>query len=342
MIPPTAPQETKGSDLFVDLAPLFGHALHMKCEGLNLAGSIKLRAAATMVAAAERSHLLREDSVLVESSSGNLGVALSVIAAQKGLRFVCVTDARCNETTAAMMRALGTELLVVDEPDPEGGFLKARLDQVRALCAEDDRYLWLNQYSNPANWGAHYEGTAPAILEHMPDVDVLFVGVGTGGTAVGCARYFRDSGSHARLVAVDTVGSVTFGRPAGTRLIPGLGAAVKPPLFDAEVFDDLIHVTELDTVRLCRTLAKRGLLFGGSTGTVVAGTLQWLERYDPERTLRSVCISPDMGDRYLSTIYDDPWVLANFGPEGLRPVQPLLPLGPVRLVRTTALAPHAG
>ncbi|MFH8477059.1 2,3-diaminopropionate biosynthesis protein SbnA [Streptomyces sp. NPDC018000] len=335
-------QELTGSELFVDLAPLFGHALHMKVEGLNLGGSIKLRAAAAMVAAAERSRLLREDSVLVESSSGNLGVALSVIAAHKGLRFVCVTDARCNATTAATMRALGTELLVVDEPDPRGGFLKARLDRVRRLCAEDDRYLWLNQYSNPANWVAHYEGTAPAILKYMPDVDVLFVGVGTSGTAMGCARYFRDNGSRARLVAVDAVGSVTFGRPAGTRLIPGLGASVMPPMFDAGAFDDRIQVAELDTIRLCRTLAGRGLLFGGSTGTVVAGALQWLERYDSGRSLRSVCISPDMGDRYLSTIYDDSWVLANFGPEALRPVRPPHPLGPVHLVRTTAPVPQAG
>ncbi|GAA0442537.1 2,3-diaminopropionate biosynthesis protein SbnA [Streptomyces sp. NPDC046215] len=338
----SSPHEMTDSDLFVDLSPMLGHALQMKCEGLNLGGSIKLRAAASMVAAAERSHLLREDSVLVESSSGNLGVALSVIAAGKGLRFTCVTDARCNKTTAATMRALGAELLVVDEPDPEGGYLKARLDRVRALCAQDDRYVWLNQYTNPANWGAHYEVTAPAILKHLPDVDVLFVGVGTGGTAMGCARYFRDSGSRARLVAVDAVGSVTFGAAPRPRLIPGLGAGVLPPLFDAEAFDDLVQVSELDTVRLCRTLASHGMLFGGSTGTVVAGALQWLERYDPSRTLSSVCISPDMGDRYLTTIYDDRWALDNFGPEALRPLQPLHPIGPVQLVRSNTGAPNLG
>ncbi|MFE1872685.1 2,3-diaminopropionate biosynthesis protein SbnA [Streptomyces sp. NPDC059496] len=321
----SAPHHLTDSDLFIDLAPVLGHALHMKCEGLNFGGSIKLRAAASMIAAAERDHLLREDSVLVESSSGNLGVALSIIAANKGLSFTCVTDVRCNEVTAATMRALGTELLVVEKPDPEGGFLKARLDRVRALCAEDDRNIWLNQYSNPANWGAHYEGTAPSILKYLPDVDVLFVGVGTGGTAMGCARYFRDSGSHARLVAVDTVGSVTFGRPPEPRLIPGLGASVMPPLFEPEAFDDLVQVSELDTVRLCRTLARRGMLFGGSTGTVVAGALQWLERFDPERKQRSVCIAPDMGDRYLTTLYNDRWVLENFGPEGLRPLHPLEP-----------------
>ncbi|MEU6963693.1 2,3-diaminopropionate biosynthesis protein SbnA [Streptomyces chrestomyceticus] len=340
---PTSPlQELSDPDMFVDLSPYLGHALQMKCEGLNLGGSIKVRAAASMVAAAERSRLLREDSVLVESSSGNLGVALSVIAAGKGLRFTCVTDARCNAATAATMRALGAELVVVETPDPEGGYLKARLDRVRALCAEDDRYLWLNQYTNPANWGAHYESTAPAILKHLPDVDVLFVGVGTGGTAMGCARYFRDSGSHARLVAVDAAGSVTFGRAPAPRLIPGLGASVPPPLFAPEVFDHLVQVSELDAVRLCRTLASHGMLFGGSTGTVVAGALQWLERYDPGRTLSSVCISPDMGDRYLTTVYDDRWVLDHFGPEALRPLQPLHPIGPVELVRSQAGAPDLG
>jgi len=316
----SAPQELTESDLFVDLKPLLGRSLHVKCEGMNFGGSIKLRAAASMIAAAERASLINEDSVLIESSSGNLGVALSVIAAHKGLRFTCVTDQRCNEITAATMRALGTELVVIEEPDPEGGFLKARLDWVRRQCAADDRYIWLNQYTNEANWGAHYEGTAPVILKHFPDLDVLFVGVGTGGTAMGCARYFRDSGSPALVVAIDAVGSVSFGLPPAPRMIPGLGASVTPPLLDLSVFDDLIQVSELDTVRACRTLASRGLLFGGSTGTVVSGAMQWLEQHDPDRTLRSACISADMGDRYLSTLYDDAWVLENFGPEALQPL----------------------
>ena len=121
-----------------------GHGLFLKCEGFNFAGSIKLKAASEMVEAADRGGVLTPGSVLIESSSGNLGVALSVIAASKGRRFVCVTDSRCNLSARLLMEALGSEVHVIAEPDATGGFLGARLDYVRALCAADDRYVWLN------------------------------------------------------------------------------------------------------------------------------------------------------------------------------------------------------
>lgn len=146
-------------------------------------------------------------------------------------------------------------------------------------------------------------------IKHFPDLDVLFGGVGTAGTAMGCLRYLRDTCSAARVVAVDAVGSVSFGSPSASRLIPGVGAGVVPPLLTPDAFDDVVLVPEEASVRMCRAIAARGLLFGGSTGTVVDGARTWLERNDPQRTLRTVCISADMGDRYLDTIYDDDWVL---------------------------------
>src|SRR6185437_2194025 len=180
-----------------------------------------------------------------------------VIAAWKGIPFTCVTDQRCNDLTASVMRALGTRMVVVDQPDPEGGYLKARLDLVRRYCDEDDRYVWLNQYSNEANWMAHYESTARSIIKNFPDLDVLFVGVGTAGTAMGCLRYIRDIGSTARVVAVDSVGSVSFGSSPANRLIPGVGAGVMPPLLDPDAFDDVVLVPEEAALRMCRTLSAR-------------------------------------------------------------------------------------
>src|SRR5664279_5543618 len=150
----SVPQGFNEDQLYVDLRSIFGHSLFLKCEGFNFAGSIKLKAANEMVAAAERDGILTPGSVLVESSSGNLGVALSVIAASKGYRFLCVTDPRCNLSTRLMMEALGSQVHVITEPDPVGGFLGARIEYIRALCATDDRYVWLNQYSNPGNWMA--------------------------------------------------------------------------------------------------------------------------------------------------------------------------------------------
>jgi 2,3-diaminopropionate biosynthesis protein SbnA len=303
----SAPQDFNEEDLYVDLLPAFGRSLFLKCEGFNFAGSIKLKAALRMVEAAERDGRLAPDSVLVESSSGNLGLALSVIAANRGFRFLCITDARCNAATRRMMEVLGAEVHVIAEPDADGGFLGARLDYVRALCASDRRYLWLNQYANPNNWRAHFESTAPAILNQFPDLDVLFVGAGTTGTLMGCARFFRASRDRVRIVAVDSVGSVTFGGPAAPRTIPGLGTSVRPALLDESYVDEVITVPEPDTIRTCHRLAAQGFLFGGSTGTVISGALGWLSER-PDWQGIAVAIAPDLGERYLDSVYQSDWL----------------------------------
>src|SRR3979409_1885371 len=129
----SVPQAFNEEDLYVDLRSIFGHPLFLKCEGFNFAGSIKVKAATEMVEAADRDGVLTPHSILVESSSGNLGVALSMIAASKGYRFLCVTDSRCNLSTRLLMEALGSEVHVIAEPDAGRGFLGARLDYVEKL-----------------------------------------------------------------------------------------------------------------------------------------------------------------------------------------------------------------
>jgi N-(2-amino-2-carboxyethyl)-L-glutamate synthase len=312
----SVPQAFNVEELYVDLRPSFGRPLFLKCEGLNFAGSIKLKPAAEMVNAAEQAGTLTQRSILVESSSGNLGVALSMIAASKGYRFLCVTDPRCNLSTRLLMQALGGEVHLITEPDPERGFLGARLDYVRALCASDDRYVWLNQYANPGNWMAHYRTTAPSIARSFPELDVLFVGAGTTGTLMGCARFFREWHRPVRIVAVDAAGSVTFGGAPGRRMIPGLGTSVRPPLLDESYVDEVIHIEEADTIRACHRLARTGFLFGGSTGTVVSGALDWLARHD-RPGLTAVAISPDLGERYIDTIYQASWVQRLYGEDVL-------------------------
>ncbi|OKH99098.1 2,3-diaminopropionate biosynthesis protein SbnA [Streptomyces sp. CB02923] len=307
------PLDFNEEDLYVDLRATFGHPLFLKCEGFNFAGSIKLKAATEMVAAAERNGVLTPGATLVESSSGNLGVALSIIAASKGYGFLCVTDARCNLSARRMMEALGSQVHVVTEPDASKGFLGARIDYVRNLTASDDRYVWLNQFTNPDNWRAHYRRTAPAIARQFPHLDVLFVGAGTTGTLMGCARYFRDWHRPVRVIAVDTVGSVSFGGAPGRRMIPGLGTSVPPHLLDASFVDEVIRVEETDTIRTCHRLAGRGFLFGGSTGTVVSGAANWLSRHRRPHRLTAVAIAPDLGERYLDTVYQSNWLQDLYG-----------------------------
>ncbi|MEU3712088.1 2,3-diaminopropionate biosynthesis protein SbnA [Streptomyces catenulae] len=314
----SGPAEFNAEDLYVDLRPIVDHSLFLKCEGFNFAGSIKLKAAAAMVEAAERDGTLKPGSVLVESSSGNLGAALSIIAASKGYGFLCVTDARCNLSARRFMEAMGGRVHIIAEPAATGGLLGARISHVRALCAADERYVWLNQYTNAGNWQAHYRTTAPGIARHFPHLDILFIGAGTTGTLMGCARYFREHRPAVKIVAVDSVGSVTFGGEPGRRMIPGLGAGVRPALLDEDFVDEVIHVEEADTVRACHRLARRGFLFGGSTGTVVSGATSWLAHHRTPR-LTAVAIAPDLGERYLDTIYQTNWLHALYGEDVLGP-----------------------
>ncbi|MFJ6379338.1 2,3-diaminopropionate biosynthesis protein SbnA [Kitasatospora sp. NPDC092039] len=313
----TTPQEFDVEDLYVDLRRMVGRPLYLKCEGFNFAGSVKLRAASEMVDSALRSGQLRPGMTVVESSSGNLGVALSLVAASRGLTFVCVTDSRCTSVSRRLMQRLGADVRVVTEPDPQRGLLGARLDLVTRLCAEHRDFHWLNQYANPGNWTAHYRTTGPQIAKAFPELDVLFVGAGTTGTLMGCARYFRENNPGVTIVAIDAVGSVNFGHEPRGRLIPGIGTSVRPPILDESYVDDTVLVPETDTVRACRALLREGFLLGGSTGTVLSGATRWLRANRPDEELTAVAIAPDLGERYLDTVYDDAWVLDSFGPDAL-------------------------
>ncbi|KAF4406781.1 MULTISPECIES: 2,3-diaminopropionate biosynthesis protein SbnA [Streptomyces] len=315
----STPQEFNVDDLYVDLRWIFGRHLFLKCEGFNFAGSIKLKAAAEMIAMAERSGELQPGDMLVESSSGNMGVAISLLASSKGYRFTCVTDSRCTLGARQLMEALGTEVHLIDQPHPQDGLLGARIAHVKKLCTENRSYVWLNQYFNAGNWLAHFHTTGPELLKIFPEVDVVFVGAGTTGTLMGCARYLRQAKPSVRIVAVDTVGSVTFGTPPGPRSIPGLGTSVRPHLLDESFVDDVVHVSEADTLRACRRMADHGFLFGGSTGTVVSGALGWLAENPATDELTAVTIAPDLGGRYLDTIYNDEWVEQVYGAGALEP-----------------------
>jgi cysteine synthase A len=312
----SSPQEFNEDDLYVDLRASLDQPLYLKCEGFNFAGSIKVKAAREMVEAAERDGTLTPGSIIVESSSGNLGVALSMIAASKGYGFICVTDSRCNLSTRLLIEALGSQVHVITEPDPIDGFLGARITHVRKLCASDPRYVWLNQYTNPGNWRAHYRTTGPAIARRFPQLDVLFVGAGTTGTLMGCARYMREWRPSVRIVAVDVVGSVSFGGPPARRMIPGLGMNIHPPLLDESLVDEVVLVEEADTIRACHRLARNGFLFGGSTGTVVSGASSWLDRHQTHG-ITAVAIAPDLGERYLDTIYQTNWLRDLYGDDVL-------------------------
>lgn len=291
----------------------------LKLEGLNPAGSIKWKPARYMIEDLEaRGRIQPGYNTILESSSGNLGVALAIVCHAKGYDFTCISDPNANPAHLDHIRRYGGEVIVVTERDANGGFLQTRLDRIQQMLRDDPAYVWTNQYANPANPEAHARTTGPEILAAFPHLDYLFLGAGTTGTLVGCARSLRQHAPQAAVIAVDSVGSVTFGGPPGTRAIPGLGTS-RPPEISAEVatlrpqpIRDILMIPEADTIRMCyEILARYSLWVGGSTGTVLCGVRQWQDRLPARATV--VALSPDLGERYADTVYNPAWVADKFG-----------------------------
>lgn len=297
-----------------NLIPEFRARVLVKMERFNPGGSIKDRTALSMLLGAIRSGELDPGrSVVVESSSGNLGVGLAQICRYFGLRFVCVVDAKTTARNLELLRAYGTELEVITAPDPDTGeYLPARLRRVHEIIERTPYAYWPNQYANPNNPRAHQQTMGEIHRALDGRIDYLFASVGTFGTLRGCAQYIHEHGLGTRIIGVDAVGSVIFGGPGAPRLLPGHGASIRPPLADASLVDEVVHVSDLDSVAGCRRLVEReAILAGGSSGAVTAALLRYRDRIPEGATC--VLIYPDGGDRYLDTIYDDAWVLRHFG-----------------------------
>lgn len=318
--------------------------LFAKLEALNPGGSIKDRAALNLLRQAERKGLIDAETVVVESSSGNMGIGLAQACAYLGLRFVCVVDARTTVQNVAIMRAYGAEIEVVERPDPTGGFLRARIERVRAIVATLPRTFWPDQYRNMDNARAHRETMREIVTALDGAVDWVFCPTSTCGTIRGCADYVRELGLATRIVAVDALGSVIFderggapGSPPVRRLIPGHGAAIRPGLHREGLADACVHVSDLECIVGCRRLvAREGILAGGSSGAAVMAVERLRARLAEGTTC--VVVFPDRGERYLDTIYSDAWVREHFGdvassfgaevPPPVRPSRASAPVAP--------------
>lgn len=282
--------------------------VHLKLEGLNPAGSIKIKAALGMIEALEaQNKLIPGKHTVIESSSGNLGVALSLVAKMKGYSFICISDPNINKVTEKYIKLYGGKLIIVDQRDENGGYLGTRIKLINELIANNKDWVWLNQYASVNNVMSHYYATANEIFSSFSHVDYLFVGVGTSGTIMGCAHYIKKHNLTTKLIGIDALGSVSFGFSAKKRLIPGIGTSRKPEILNKEFIDEVILVAEDETIKMCRyILEHHALLIGGSTGSVLAGIQAYTKNIAAGATV--VAISPDLGDKYLDTIYNDSWV----------------------------------
>jgi cysteine synthase A len=304
-----------GNTPLVALRKVFADAtfnLYAKLEGLNPGGSIKDRTACNILRDAQARGLIRPGTTVIESSSGNMGIGLAQMSAYLGLKFICVVDPKTTAQNIDILRAYGAQIDMVMEPDRvTGEYLKARINRVEELLHIYPDSFWPNQYSNLRNPDAHRQ-TMSEIVRDLGEVDYLFCAVSTCGTLRGCAEYIHAEGLHTKVIAVDAIGSVIFGRPRAKRLIPGHGAAVTPQLFRHGLADESIHVSDLDCVVGCRRLVQEeAILAGGSSGAVIAAIEQMRDRIPAGANC--VAIFPDRGERYLDTIYSDSWVSKHFG-----------------------------
>lgn len=295
------------------LHPAMPLRVYGKLEQFNPGGSVKDRPAYTMIKGGIEMGCIRPDSVVIESSSGNMAIGLAQVCLFFGLRLICVVDPKTTRQNLEILRAYGAEIEMVHQPHPvTGEFLTARLERVHMLMSTIDGAFWPDQYSNILNAKAHHRTMQEIVDRLRGSIDYLFCPTSTCGTIRGCAEYAREHGLRLCIVGVDAIGSVIFGGERSRRLLPGLGASVRPRLFERGVADKSVLVSDLDCIVGCRKLLKKeAILAGGSSGAVVsaferlAGTLP--------RDSTCVLVFPDRGERYTETIYSDRWVREHFG-----------------------------
>jgi cysteine synthase A len=242
-----------------------------------------------------------------------MGIGLAQACAFLRLRFICVVDPKTQSQNINILKTYGAEIEMVTQPDPTTGeYLPVRIRRVQQLLKGVEHGFWSAQYSNIYNAQAHHQTMREIIAALGREPDYLFCSTSTCGTLRGCAGYIREHKLSTKCIAVDALGSAIFGGGKAKRLIPGHGAAVIPPLFQTDLAERCLHVSDLDCVIGCRRLVREeAILAGGSSGGVFMAAEQAESFIEPGSTC--VAIFPDRGERYLNTIYSDEWVREHFG-----------------------------
>ncbi|WP_331771542.1 cysteine synthase family protein (plasmid) [Embleya sp. NBC_00888] len=272
-----------------------------KLEYLS-AGGMKARAAVSMLRGARRRGELRPGALVVESTSGTLGVGLAFAGQALGhpVRLVC--DGELEPSMRQLLRAHGAALEVVDRPASTGGWQAARLARVREILRGTPDAYWPDQYNNPDN-PSGYASMAAELVDGLEHVDVLVCSVGTGGHSAGLIGPLRRRWPALTVIGVDSVGSTIFGQPARPRLMRGLGSSIHPRNVAHHAFDEVHWVGPAAAVDTCRRLARGSFVSGGWSTGAVALVAAWAARVHRGATV--VGVFPDGPHRYLGTVYDD-------------------------------------
>jgi cystathionine beta-synthase len=293
--------------------PVYG-----KCEFMNPGGSVKDRIGEAMVAAAEADGSLRPGGTIVEATSGNTGLTLTLAAASRGYRCIFTMPDKMSQEKVKLLRAFGAEVVITptavapDHPDHY-------LETAKRIAKETPGAVLANQFYNPANPEAHYRSTGPELWEQSKGrISHFFAGAGTGGTISGTGRYLKERNPEVQVVGVDPVGSVlgpffrTGTMPEGSPYkVEGLGNDKVPGALDLGVVDDYVTVTDAQAFRMARRITREeGLFVGGSSGLIVHAAVELAKHLDdPEAFV--VAILCDWGEHYLTKQYDDEWMREN-------------------------------
>ncbi|HTK10442.1 MAG TPA: 2,3-diaminopropionate biosynthesis protein SbnA [Ktedonobacteraceae bacterium] len=282
--------------------------VYLKLESENPTGSVKDRTGYGLIQNLETQGLLHKRSVVIESTSGNLGVALSFFCKLKGYQFLAVIDPKTTQENLAKMQALGAQIEMVDKPDENGGYLLSRLERVHELCESSSNYIWTNQYMNTANPHIHYRSTGPEIYNQMEKkVDAVFVAVSTGGTLAGIGGFFRKVSPATTIIGVDVHGSVIFGTPPAPRKLTGIGSSRPSNFITNELYSLHMLVSDEEAFAFCRALWETtGIKVGGSSGAVLAACAKYLQAHPEAKDV--VCVCADSGDNYANSIFNDEWI----------------------------------
>lgn len=271
-----------------------------KLEYFNPGGSVKDRIGVAMLDAAEEAGLLKPDTIILEPTSGNTGIALAMVAAARGYKLVLTMPDTMSIERRVLLRAYGAELVLT--PGKDG--MPGAIAKAEELAKSDQRYFVPQQFENPANPAIHRATTAEEVWKQTDGkIDFFISGVGTGGTITGVAQVLKERKPEAKFIAVEPAASpVLSGGQKGPHPIQGIGAGFIPPVLDQDLVDEVITVGNDDALNLARRLAlEEGLLVGISSGAAVVAALQVARRPENKGKL-VVVVLPSSGERYLSTV----------------------------------------